>query len=195
MSGVNTLFNALVNPPEFAALDFSALRVTIGGGAAVQSEVARRWRDITGSDAGRRLRPDRGLAGGVHQSDPRAEDRHRRPAGAVDRSDHPRRRWRHPRSRARPAKSGCAARRSCRAIGSGPTKPGACSPPTAGCAPATSALSTRRASCNCSTARRTWSSSPASRSFPTRSRTSPCTIRACSKPRRSACRTSAPVRR
>jgi long-chain acyl-CoA synthetase len=50
MSGVNTLFNALVNMPEFAALDFSALRVAVGGGAAVQSEVARRWREITGSE-------------------------------------------------------------------------------------------------------------------------------------------------
>jgi long-chain acyl-CoA synthetase len=49
-SGVNTLFNALVNDPSFAALDFSALRVTIGGGAAVQSEVSRRWREITGRD-------------------------------------------------------------------------------------------------------------------------------------------------
>jgi long-chain acyl-CoA synthetase len=49
MSGVNTLFNALINRPEFAALDFSSLRVTIGGGAAVQSEVARRWREITGT--------------------------------------------------------------------------------------------------------------------------------------------------
>ncbi|HUI15500.1 MAG TPA: AMP-binding protein [Xanthobacteraceae bacterium] len=50
MSGVNTLFNALVNEPEFAELDFTALRVAVGGGAAVQSEVARRWRDITGSE-------------------------------------------------------------------------------------------------------------------------------------------------
>jgi long-chain acyl-CoA synthetase len=49
MTGVNTLFNALVNMPEFAALDFSALRIAIGGGAAIQSEVARRWRDITHS--------------------------------------------------------------------------------------------------------------------------------------------------
>jgi long-chain acyl-CoA synthetase len=49
MSGVNTLFNALINAPDFAALDFSALRVAVGGGAAVQSEVARRWREITGS--------------------------------------------------------------------------------------------------------------------------------------------------
>jgi long-chain acyl-CoA synthetase len=50
MSGVNTLFNALVHKPEFAALDFSALRVAIGGGAAVQSEVARRWHEITGTN-------------------------------------------------------------------------------------------------------------------------------------------------
>ena len=50
MSGVNTLFNALVHRPDFAALDFSALRVAIGGGAAVQSEVARRWREITGTN-------------------------------------------------------------------------------------------------------------------------------------------------
>jgi long-chain acyl-CoA synthetase len=49
MSGVNTLFNALVNAPEFAELDFSALRVAVGGGAAIQSEVARRWHDTTGS--------------------------------------------------------------------------------------------------------------------------------------------------
>jgi long-chain acyl-CoA synthetase len=49
MSGVNTLFNALINMPDFAKLDFSALRLAVGGGAAIQSEVARRWRDITGS--------------------------------------------------------------------------------------------------------------------------------------------------
>jgi long-chain acyl-CoA synthetase len=49
MSGVNTLFNALINTPEFAELDFSALRVAVGGGAAVQTEVASRWREITGS--------------------------------------------------------------------------------------------------------------------------------------------------
>jgi long-chain acyl-CoA synthetase len=49
MSGVNTLFNALVNAPEFASIDFSQLRVAVGGGAAVQSQVAKRWREITGS--------------------------------------------------------------------------------------------------------------------------------------------------
>jgi long-chain acyl-CoA synthetase len=49
MSGVNTLFNALIDAPEFAELDFSALRVAVGGGAAIQGEVARRWHEITGS--------------------------------------------------------------------------------------------------------------------------------------------------
>src|SRR3984885_10009566 len=50
MSGVNTLFNALVNAPDFATIDFSKLRIAIGGGAAVQSGVARHWRAITGSE-------------------------------------------------------------------------------------------------------------------------------------------------
>jgi len=49
MSGVNTLFNALANAPEFAALDFAALKFAIGGGAAVQSSVAERWRALTGA--------------------------------------------------------------------------------------------------------------------------------------------------
>jgi long-chain acyl-CoA synthetase len=50
MTGVNTLFNALINNPEFAALDFSKLKFAVGGGAAVQSAVAVRWREITGSE-------------------------------------------------------------------------------------------------------------------------------------------------
>ncbi|HWS08016.1 MAG TPA: AMP-binding protein, partial [Xanthobacteraceae bacterium] len=50
MSGVNTLYNALVHRPDFAALDFSAMRLALGGGAAIQSEVAHRWREITGTD-------------------------------------------------------------------------------------------------------------------------------------------------
>ncbi len=49
MSGVNTLFNALSNAPEFAALDFRDLKFAIGGGAAVQSAVAERWQAITGT--------------------------------------------------------------------------------------------------------------------------------------------------
>jgi long-chain acyl-CoA synthetase len=48
MSGVNTLYNALVHRPDFAKLDFSALRLALGGGAAIQSEVAQHWRAITG---------------------------------------------------------------------------------------------------------------------------------------------------
>ena len=69
MSGVNTLFNALVNAPDFAKLDFRALKFAIGGGAAVQRSVATRWRQITELGAGRRLRPHRSLARGLHQSD------------------------------------------------------------------------------------------------------------------------------
>ncbi len=46
--GVNTLFNGLLNQPDFATLDFSQLRVAIGGGMAVQSAVAARWLQVTG---------------------------------------------------------------------------------------------------------------------------------------------------
>ena len=49
LSGVNTLFNALLNSPEFIGLDFSTLRAAIAGGAAVQTEVARRWHEVTGN--------------------------------------------------------------------------------------------------------------------------------------------------
>jgi long-chain acyl-CoA synthetase len=48
MTGVNTLFNALLNNPEFAKLDFSSFRVTLGGGMAVQAPVAERWLKTTG---------------------------------------------------------------------------------------------------------------------------------------------------
>jgi len=47
-TGVNTLFNALVNNQDFAKLDFSALRMTLGGGMAVQEAVAIRWKEVTG---------------------------------------------------------------------------------------------------------------------------------------------------
>ncbi|HMK70503.1 MAG TPA: AMP-binding protein [Xanthobacteraceae bacterium] len=50
MTGVNTLFNALLNAPGFADLDFSKLAFAIGGGAAVQGAVAERWRQVTGTD-------------------------------------------------------------------------------------------------------------------------------------------------
>jgi long-chain acyl-CoA synthetase len=48
MTGVNTLFNALLHAPGFAELDFSALRVCMGGGMAVQREVATKWQRTTG---------------------------------------------------------------------------------------------------------------------------------------------------
>ncbi|MCV2218043.1 long-chain-fatty-acid--CoA ligase [Thauera sp. Sel9] len=48
ITGVNTLFNALLNNPDFARLDFSNLRVSLGGGMAVQQVVAEKWRKVTG---------------------------------------------------------------------------------------------------------------------------------------------------
>ena len=47
-TGVNTLFNGLLNNDEFRKLDFSALRLTLGGGMAVQKAVADRWKQVTG---------------------------------------------------------------------------------------------------------------------------------------------------
>jgi long-chain acyl-CoA synthetase len=48
MTGVNTLFNALMNHPKFAGSNFSTLKVTVGGGMAVQRAVAERWQKLTG---------------------------------------------------------------------------------------------------------------------------------------------------
>ena len=48
LTGVNTLFNGLLNTPGFAELDFSKLHLTLGGGMAVQRAVAERWKKITG---------------------------------------------------------------------------------------------------------------------------------------------------
>jgi long-chain acyl-CoA synthetase len=48
LSGVNTLFNALLNAPGFKDLDFSRLDITLGGGMAVQETVAKRWKEATG---------------------------------------------------------------------------------------------------------------------------------------------------
>jgi long-chain acyl-CoA synthetase len=49
LPGVNTLFNALLNTPGFDRLDFSTLRVSLGGGMAVQRAVAERWKEVTGN--------------------------------------------------------------------------------------------------------------------------------------------------
>ncbi|NBC09267.1 MAG: AMP-binding protein [Bacteroidetes bacterium] len=48
VTGVNTLFNALVNHKDFSSVDFSHLKVTVGGGMAVQRSVAEAWQKATG---------------------------------------------------------------------------------------------------------------------------------------------------
>jgi len=48
LSGVNTLFAGLLNAPGFAQLDFSHLKLSLGGGMAVQRAVAERWKQVTG---------------------------------------------------------------------------------------------------------------------------------------------------
>ena len=48
VTGVNTLFNALVNLHDFQELDFSSLKITVGGGMAVQRPVAEAWQRVTG---------------------------------------------------------------------------------------------------------------------------------------------------
>ncbi len=49
VTGVNTLFNALLNNEDFGKLDFSTMRVTLGGGMAVQGPVADKWLKVTGT--------------------------------------------------------------------------------------------------------------------------------------------------
>jgi long-chain acyl-CoA synthetase len=49
ITGVNTLFNGLLNNPEFHKLDFSKLKGAVAGAMAVQDVVAKRWREVTGS--------------------------------------------------------------------------------------------------------------------------------------------------
>jgi long-chain acyl-CoA synthetase len=48
ITGVSTLFNHLLHEPQFARLDFGSLRLTLGGGMAVQAAVAERWQQVTG---------------------------------------------------------------------------------------------------------------------------------------------------
>jgi long-chain acyl-CoA synthetase len=48
MTGVNTLFNALLNNAKFRRLNFRSLRLALGGGMAVQEAVAKRWQQVTG---------------------------------------------------------------------------------------------------------------------------------------------------
>lgn len=48
MTGVNSLFNAMLHDKPFASLDFSQLKITVAGGMALQSSVAKRWLEVTG---------------------------------------------------------------------------------------------------------------------------------------------------
>lgn len=48
MTGINTLFNALLNNEAFEKLDFSTLKITVGGGMAIQRVVAEKWKRVTG---------------------------------------------------------------------------------------------------------------------------------------------------
>ena len=47
--GVNTLFNGMMNQPAFAEVDFSQLKLTLGGGMATQRAVAEKWKEVTGT--------------------------------------------------------------------------------------------------------------------------------------------------
>ena len=49
ITGVNTLFNGLLNTPGFSELDFSHLKLSLGGGMAVQRPVAEKWQKVTNS--------------------------------------------------------------------------------------------------------------------------------------------------
>jgi len=91
ISGVNTLFNALLHTPGFETVDFSALRVTFAGGMALQGVVAARWKQVTGlySDPG--LGIDRNLADRHRQSNRPRFQRVDRPSRSLDRHLDPRR--------------------------------------------------------------------------------------------------------
>ena len=190
MTGVNTLFNALLHAPGFAALDFSSLRIVMGGGMAVQRDVATRWQAVTGAVIAQgyglteaspivtgnplHLTEFNGSVGVPFPSTDVAvfDEGEPRVGRRRDRRD----------LRARPASHGrllAASRRDRES----PVRR------AAGCARATSAGSTRTGTCSSKTARKTSSSCRASRCIRTRSRTSRHCRRASAKQRRSACRT------
>ncbi len=49
MTGVNTLFNALMNHPQFTEIDFSTVKLSVAGATALQSAVAEKWKKLTGT--------------------------------------------------------------------------------------------------------------------------------------------------
>ena len=112
ITGVNTLFNALLNNPDFAKLDFSTLRITLGGGMAVQKAVADKWKKVTGVHPDRGLRADRDLARGDHQPARHPGiQRLDRPADLLDRGRRSATTTARPCRWASPARSASAARR------------------------------------------------------------------------------------
>ena len=50
ITGINTLFNGLLQQPDFKEVDFSNLKVAVSGGMALQMAVAERWKEVTGND-------------------------------------------------------------------------------------------------------------------------------------------------
>ncbi len=50
ITGVNTLFNGILNQPDFKNLDFSKLKISLAGGMALQDSVAHKWKEVTGSN-------------------------------------------------------------------------------------------------------------------------------------------------
>ncbi len=101
ITGVNTLFNGLLNTPGFDKVDFSHLRLTLGGGMAVQRAVAERWKQVTGCT----LVEAYGLtetspAACINPMDISRLQRFDRPAGPLHRCLHQGRGRRHPVRRA-----------------------------------------------------------------------------------------------
>jgi long-chain acyl-CoA synthetase len=47
MTGVNTLYNALMNHPDFQSIDFSSIKISVAGAMALQKSVSTRWRELT----------------------------------------------------------------------------------------------------------------------------------------------------
>ena len=89
---VNTLYNALLNHPDFGKIDWSMLKCAVGGGMAVQKTVADSLDEGDRPSDRRRLRPVGNLAGAHLQCRRhRRMDRHHRAAAALDRDLDPRR--------------------------------------------------------------------------------------------------------
>ncbi len=85
---VNTLFTAMANHADFGKVDWSHLKISVGGGMAVTSATAKLWLEKTGCADRRRLRPVGNLALGHLQSGRQPElHRHHRPADALHRPE------------------------------------------------------------------------------------------------------------